>query len=365
MEIMTPEWNPSRHNPFYRLFAPKTVVAWATHTALDGPSEIFSNYWMCRAFVDALEETIGSVRWAIQHTRDPRYTHQLYQFHDMVATHIEACQEIVAGNRNFVLTALRREASVSRSHKSNVCCYMGCCVRRRTLDGIKICWRVYQNVMEPFYELVSDHLRLWLRDLHYVRKLIERGQVYIPVPLEGIDLPATRFDDVGSWEVVCSDEEKEILCHPLLPDPSDFLVREHVRGGDSFASKARFEFSFPGSLERHRVVLTKAPSTIPKLLPSAPEKKVVLETTGGNAPAPIGAQGSWRGYARRKRTRTPKHLSRRIKESRKKKKTRHKQRRGWCHARVEPPPTAQEEPDDDDWSDDGWSDYSSYYYLCH
>lgn len=363
---MTSGWRPDRWRSFYRLFAPETVAAWDNYRAMEGPSEYFSIYWLCYAFVGKLEKTIQSVQWTIRHTQDPRYTRQLYQFHDLVTAHVKTCKEMMAKHRPYVETVLTRESIIKESNQRplygrvfrKVPCCIGPCYLF-TPDGLQICRKLYWDIMAPFDALVSDFLRLWLQDLYYVQKLIGRGLIRIPVPIDCLRLPAARFQDLDSWEVVCSDEEREILCHPLLPDPSDFLVREYVPEGDRFVDKARFQYSFPGSLERHRVVFTETPSVLPILVPAVPERKIESGTATTIA-SDEGVQVSWCGYAHRKKTHRMKRLSRRMKESRKKKQTRDKQRRRQ-DVRIE---TCLEQDgyDDygyDDWYDD-WSDGYSY-----
>lgn len=70
--------------------------------------------------------------------------------------------------------------------------------------------------------------------------------------------------DIAQWEIICSDEDVELLAHPSLPHPFDFLTRKKIVG-DRYADKARFEYCFQWNWQKYNVVLSKTPSVIPKL----------------------------------------------------------------------------------------------------
>lgn len=81
----------------------------------------------------------------------------------------------------------------------------------------------------------------------------------------GTGTPSPPVHDPDSWEVVCADHDHALLSHPLLHHPNDFLIYYPPKG-TRYADKARFAYQFPDSLPGHRVVLTKQPSFLPKLL---------------------------------------------------------------------------------------------------
>ena len=128
--------------------------------------------------------------------------------------------------------------------------------------------------------------------------------------------PLNNLDD---WEVVCEDDDHQLLSHPLLSHPRDFLTHKKCEG-NRFVEKARFEYYMEGSFETCNVVLTDSPSPIPKLLPSThDEEEVILTKKKETIQQSLYHENTTHHKSGKQKNK--KLLSRILKETRKKKKT--------------------------------------------
>jgi hypothetical protein len=123
----------------------------------------------------------------------------------------------------------------------------------------------------------------------------------------------------------------EMLSHPLLPHPADFLVKdkhmeEQKKKSRSYLDKAKFVYQYPGSLEKYIVVFTKTSSVIPKLTsPSFYQEEgsvVCNKEEDGDAKQqqPMFSESTNYRHDTKQRKRT-KRFSKVLKETRKQKKT--------------------------------------------
>lgn len=335
----------------YATTIPQTVTEWDRYIQMDSPSECFSSYWLCHAFVETLTPVLRSVEWATGCIQDSRYSCQLRQFYDLIIEHTTTCQQIMSRHRSSVETIIQESADGDAMASS---------CQARMIDGLPVCGILYQKIMEHFKKLLEAFFFLWVHDLYYIHRLLRQGRLHKPRLVDWAVINCKEcFQDLGAWELVCSDEQEGVLIHPLLPHPSDFLVRRHLNRSDrSYAQKARFEYSFKGSLERHTVVFVHTPSLVPKLLPSVPPDEVV-PTMVQSMPTATGIRINWCSDSHRK-GRRKKWLSQILKESRKKKSTREKQkRRQWCAMNSDD----GDDGDDGDDCDDDRIDMTCWY-LC-
>lgn len=164
--------------------------------------------------------------------------------------------------------------------------------------------------------MFSAFFSSWVSGMYYVWRYCKTTGFMETFLNDGVDI---CLGDIDQWEVICSDEDVEVLAHPSLPHPSDFLTRKKVVG-DRYVDRARFEYFFQGSLQKYSVVLSRTPSVIPKLTmppPSMEEKdSPMLEDTGvGQCLFHEGTSSHRMGVKKRRKA-----LSRILKETRKKKK---------------------------------------------
>lgn len=224
------------------------------------------------------------------------------------------------------------------------------------VGGISMCANAKNVLIEDVSEVMKNFLAQWLSEYYYVWKLNQQGRIHFPVLVQTHTM---SLSDIHLWEVVCGDEEKQILSHPLLPHPLDFLEK-HNRDKSStlYLDKALFEYQIPGSLVQYPVVLSPhKPSIIPLMSPvrlSSQEEKVECVST---IPIPqILYRETTTGHKNHKKHNKKRRLSKILKETRKKNKTRR-------HRPENPRQTfiINQGDEYDDCSDiDDFSDYDDY-----
>lgn len=213
----------------------------------------------------------------------------------------------------------------------------------------------------------------WVENMYYMRKLIGMARIWV-----GDDLllqlpPIPPLQDIKSWEIVAEDDDLQILCHPCLPHPRDFLLYDKTytpaTDNNLYVEKARFQYKFQGTVETFNVVLTRSASIIPKLVRPMylPAEKRRSKQSSTSPAICSSYQESWRQgrTAPRKWTKN-KGLSKIMKETRKKKKmtARSKFSDSTRYDQFAP------QNDDDDDEDNYWGYYdydddcysSEYYY---
>jgi hypothetical protein len=140
-----------------------------------------------------------------------------------------------------------------------------------------MCDNAKDALTEDVWEMIRGFLEEWLAEFYYVWKLKRQGRIHFSVFLDIHPMP---LDDIRLWEVVCEDDDTQILYHPLLPHPHDFIEKRLVvEGSNLYVDKARFEYQIPGSLSRYPVVLSKKRSILPRMTPSPlyQEEQVVCQ----------------------------------------------------------------------------------------
>lgn len=120
-----------------------------------------------------------------------------------------------------------------------------------------------QAVMES-KEIIRCFLIPMVSSMYYVWKLFREDKLRFPIDMEEIHMPPVN--DLRSWEVICEDDEEQILFHPALPHPSDFIIQKKKKDGQSWADMARFVISVPTLLSQGSVILSKTPTVFPRVI---------------------------------------------------------------------------------------------------
>lgn len=270
---------------------------------------IFVLYCLCHMLSTTFQRVINSIRWCLRNTRDERYIDQLHGFQDILVKHLDMCGGFLNKHQ------LQMKRHVKCLHFYTYC-------RTHRVHGVDVCNIDYIGVrFNHFSVLCRDLFQLWVRDFYYVYRLAQQHRISIPVPLDPVSIGG-----LTSWETICMDGEMELMNHPLLPHPSDFLVKYTNFGqGTTYVDKARFQYSFFRPLEGG-VVFTRTPSVIPRLLPSRDDIPLVDNTEQQTIQQPFMVHVSEtinRRYGKTRKKRCPTQI---LKETRKKHKTIHKHR---------------------------------------
>ena len=319
-------------------------------------------YWMAYFMEHQLGDiitTLGTAR-----TKDVRYTDQIRQ----MSTHVED----VLHKCRCVLTAQRTRSVCAggefpcRIYRDRFRCY--CSHRHMTkIGGLMMCKNTKDALIEDVAGVMNAFIVEWLCEYYYVWKMTRQRRIRLPMAGDILPMP---LHDIRLWEVVCEDDDKQILSHPLLPHPSDFLEKRVADNTSTlYADKARFEYQIPGSLSRFPVVLLPGVrSIIPRMTPS-PQYQQETVRCGWKQPTPqILYRETCTEHKEGSQPHKKRRLSKILKEGRKKKKTL------WTrHRRAKNPPrlmmfhaTEQEDCagiyDEYDDDIDAFSDNSPEYY---
>jgi hypothetical protein len=188
------------------------------------------------------------------------------------------------------------------------------------IGGVMMCENAKHALSEDVMEVMNAFMMEWLYGYYYVWKMTRQRRVLLPMAGDTRPMP---LHDIRLWEVVCEDDHKQILCHPLLPHPSDFLEKRVVdKTSTLYVDKARFEYQIPGSLSRFPVVLLPGEcSILPRMAP-APLYQEETVHCGWKKPTPqIFYSETSTSHKNRSQPRKKRRLSKILKESRKKNKT--------------------------------------------
>ena len=340
-------------------------------------------YWM--AFL--MEEKLTTV---VNHldgvkTLDDRYIDQLQQMKVYVQDTLSQCRRVLIaersrcyGNADFpcqtykdrfrchchrvhaashLMCALRRQDSEfpCQCHEDRFQCFWfkSYCSRwnKVRIGSILICTAAKNALTEDVSEMIQGFLSQWLYESYYVWKLYRQGRIVFPVP---VNIYPMSLSDIRLWEVVCEDEEKQILCHPLLPHPRDFIERRIVKS-PLYVDKARFQYQIPSTLPFYPVVLSKERSIIPRIMASCPYQEETV-VCGMKQPIPqVTYQESSTSHHKTSKRRKKRKLSKILKEGRKKNKTQ------WIRHRRLQNPFRHSFPVDAGEDYDGVYDDSFYY----
>lgn len=286
-------------------------------------------YWVAyfmESKFSAIVEQLDNVK-----TADVRYLDQIQQMKQYVQEVLKKCRSILIKQKFFSSFYEYHDSF----YKFPCKCYHDrfvCYVRHYKSEKIyncRMCPRAKDAIMEDVYEIIRGFLVLWLSDFYYVWKLYKSKRIKFGVYVSDDNVKLMPIDNIKLWEVVCEDDEKQILCHPLLPHPLDFLEKREIIGS-LYADKARFEYQIPGLLSKYPVILSsKNQSDIPKLAFNVhQEEKAIVEWKQPQSQV-LYQETTIRNHNCKKPSRK-RRLSKILKEGRKKKKTRwllHRQRK--------------------------------------
>lgn len=339
-----------------------TLEKWRTllHKREDADTH-YVMYWLCQMLSNEIDNVLASISWSMKTINDPRYTSQLVIFHDELVDEQAACRKFIKDNHESMQINDRRKCRMTWYHYNRHSC------RPYKLGSLLLCYEQYRSIeCTHYFGLRREFFGCMIRDLYYVRKLRCQRRLSVPLCIEVFEFGNDPLGNLASWEVVCADDEKELLSHPLLPHPSDFLVRDLcMKKGKTYADKARFEYSFTSGLDGYKVVFPMdKPCVIPRLLPVRDVEHVV-PAPSLHMPEEAFVKESCSKCACKK-TKRKKKPSLITKESRKKIKTIKKMRRqqtwkGNLHADLACDPDDDDDyyydyPSDDDQSYAYWRD---------
>lgn len=307
------------------------------------------------------------------HTTDVRYTDQLSQMKAYVLDTMNKCRHTLICplvdpssvlpcseyTSRFFCFPTHNLAQKLRHQSSNILPYYNTIHRTEKIGPIYMCHSANMALKDDVWQVLNGLLTTWLSQFYYVCKLYKEGRLSFPIGLTDKYIKPLSLSDVSLWEVVCADDEKEILSHPMLPHPADFLEKKEIKG-DTYASKACFQYQIAGTLKCYPVVLTHTPSIIPKLSPSTPKEETAIVHWKQPQIQPL-EQGSTSGGHSRTNPKRKRRLSKILKETRKKNKTK------WCHKRRAQNEMRSSFPIDagnDYESDDADADDDSQYHRC-
>lgn len=277
-------------------------------------------YWVSRKALDFFPPYFQRVRRMILQANDDRVRHQLFQMEQYLQNFKDLCDRVVREHETTMFDKPCRCSSNSYQ----------CREWRFELQ------RLSRNLFRSF-------MRRSVSQLYYVWKL-RLFSVHLP--------PPPPLDDLSIWEIICEDEEVQVLSHPLLPHPTDFLhKRKKELGGGRYVDKAQFGCYIPGTLAVHNVVFTKKPSAFPRLSSPLYREDFVCRSNTPTPPPPFHAQSSTNSHKGGKKKRR-KALSRVWKETHKKRKPVH---RVWKLHELTP-----EEEEDEEDEEMCWSYYSRW-----
>lgn len=333
---------------------------------------ILKFYWVSRMMRDFLPPYLQRVKNRLLHTNDDRVYHQLILMEQYLQEHKDLCDRVVREHETTMIGQLEKEyddhslhfvllfqCGRKWMHDRNWKCLDRCRHIRILLHGtpwtVHLCIRTYLDIQKLSRNMFSAFLERSVSQLYYVWK-IRLFTVSIPFP--------PSLDDLSTWDVICEDDEVQVLSHPLLPHPADFLHKKKKgTDGERYADKAQFGCYIPGTLTVHNVVFSKKPSIIPQLKrPTYHEETAVCQSTTPIQSPYTNTQSSTTSHKGGKKKRR-KTLSRVRKETLKKRKPRH---RVWKPHELVPQDDDYDDYDDEIelywWTDDDLSYYNYDYY---
>jgi len=274
-------------------------------------------YWMAYFMEHSLKTTIGTLEKI--DTKDVRYLDQARQMTVYVNDVLYKCRCVLTAQRSRCFCADMKFPCQSYRERFKCHCFQWDMTK---VGCLWMCGNAKNALIEDVSEVMKNFLAQWLSKYYYVWKLNQQGRLHLPVP---IHTHTMLLSDIHLWEVVCEDEERQILSHPLLPHPLDFLEKHNVdKTSTLYVDKARFEYQIPGSLVQYAVVLSHKPSIIPRLGPvhlSSQEEEVVCSTK--HPASQVFYRETTTGHKKNEKHHHKKRrLSKILKETRKKKKTR-------------------------------------------
>jgi len=246
-------------------------------------------------------------------TKDIRYTDQLRQMKSYVCDTLQKCRAVLSIHRRHFYQSGN---FCCRDYKDRFKCQCKSWYKVK-VGSVIMCQQAKNALVEDVMEIMEGSLAQWLRQFYYVWKLNTQGRLTFQVSVSTQTMP---LGDIHLWELVCEDDDKQILAHPLLPHPLDFMERRVLdKTSNSYADKARFEYQIPNTLSRFPVVLSKNPSIVPRLSSPSPLEETVF--CDWKQPMPQEHYTESTTGHKKERTRAKRKLSKILKEGHKKKKT--------------------------------------------
>lgn len=261
-------------------------------------------HWIAVMMAEKIRsETLVVIHRKLQTLTDERYIHQLCELQN-VLQNLESLLEKKQPDpfkKNF---QCRKHDNMRRCYhfKNNI-----------VYKCTTFCPVAFSRVQEWSTIILDKFLSSYVSNMYYVLKL------KLSIFPHNIQLPP--FSNVDDWEVVCEDDDHQLLSHPLLPHPRDFLTHKKCEG-NRFVDKAKFEYYMEGSLRDYNVVLTHSPSPIPKLSAAIHRDEKVILTDKKDTTLHQSLYHENTNRHRSGKNKPKKLLSRILKETRKKKKTR-------------------------------------------
>lgn len=213
-------------------------------------------YWMAYFMEPQLGDIITALEKA--RTKDVRYLDQIQQMATYVKDVLFKCRGVLIAQRSRC-TGLEFPCQNYRD-RFKCDCYKW---NMTQVGHLTMCNNVKHALNEDVAEVMNSFMDGWMNQYYYVWKMNSQGRIHFPVV---VNIRPMSLNDIRFWEVVCEDDDKQILSHPLLPHPSDFLEKRVVdMTSILYVDKAQFEYHIPGSLSKYPVVLSKQPSIIPRM----------------------------------------------------------------------------------------------------
>lgn len=184
-------------------------------------------------------------------TVDHRYKKQISHFYHIIESMDKRCQ-----------FSFQHDVNIS-CHDLEPCHF---CYDTKRVCGIPLCASLRNQIKIQAIDILSFFVSQWISGFYYLCQLYYKGRFHLNFFIEPKIKP---LNQLSSWEVVCENEDEQLLSHPSLPDPSDFILHKKKLIGDSYVEKAQFEYSFPKTLENYSVTFPKNGSFLPCLSSSS------------------------------------------------------------------------------------------------
>lgn len=273
-------------------------------------------YWMAYFMEPELKNIITALEKAP--TKDVRYLDQIQQMATYVKDVLFKCRCVLMAQRSHCFCTSSEMVFPCETYRVRFFC---CCLRwcMTQVGCLKMCDNAMQALNEDVAEVMKAFMVEWLYEYYYVWKMKNQGRLHFPVD---VNIHPMSLSDIRLWEVVCEDDDKQILSHPLLSHPLDFLEKRVVDMTSTlYVDKARFEYEIPGSLLKYPVILSKKPSIIPRIAPAPFSQKEEEHTIQYEGCHQVLYTESSTAHKNGKQPHKKKKLSKILKEGRKKNKT--------------------------------------------
>lgn len=316
-------------------------------------------YWMAYFMEPQLENIIMTLEKAP--TKDVRYLDQIQQMAAYVKDVLYKCRCVLTARRTHCFGTCVEFPCQFYSNRFK--CALPSSWHSIQVEGLMMCENAKYALEEDVGEVLKAFLVEWLREYYYVWKMARQQRIHFSVAVE--DTQPMPLSDIRLWEVVCEDDDRQILSHGLLPHPSDFLEKRMAdKTSTLYVDKARFEYEIPGTLSQYPVVLSHQRSIIPRMAPTLHrEEEPIVCGLEKRTPQVLYSESTT--AHRNGRQHKKRRLSKILKEGRKKNKTR------WTDRRRAKNPIRQMFPmeegedyegcyNDDDYDDSSSKTYSEY-----